>query len=190
MKIKYCLQFSSVQFSCSVVSDSLRSHESQHTRPPCPSPTPRVYSNSCPLSWWCHPPISSSVVPFSSCLQCREFRLGDWEQEEKGTIEDEMAGWHHWLDGCEFGWTPGVGDRQRCCNSWGCKESDTIEGLNWTEARNDSDLQRGVSGGVLRRCKPLDVFWGIERTCWQLLCMWDKERSQGPSAWEQKVSVH
>ena len=61
--------FSSVQFSGSVVSNSLRSHESQHTRPPCPSPTPGVHSNSCPSSWWCHPPISSSVVPFSSCPQ-------------------------------------------------------------------------------------------------------------------------
>ena len=60
---------SSVQFSHSVVSDSLRPHESQHTRPPCPSPTPGVHSNSCPSSWWCHPAISSSVVPFSSCLQ-------------------------------------------------------------------------------------------------------------------------
>ena len=70
---QYCwnlpiVQFSSVQFSRSVVSDSLRPHESQHTRPPCPSPTPGVYSNSCPLSqWWCHLAISSSVVPFSSC---------------------------------------------------------------------------------------------------------------------------
>ena len=60
--------FSSVQ-SHSVVSDSLWPHESQHTRPPCPSPTPRVHSNSCPLSRWCHPAISSSVVPFSSCPQ-------------------------------------------------------------------------------------------------------------------------
>ena len=58
---------SSVQFNCSVVSDSLRPHESQHARPPCPSQTPRVYSNSCPSSQWCHPAISSSVVP--SCLQ-------------------------------------------------------------------------------------------------------------------------
>ena len=57
------------QFSHSVVSDSLRPHESQHIRPPCPSPTPRVYSNSCPSSWWCHPIISSFVVPFSSCPQ-------------------------------------------------------------------------------------------------------------------------
>ena len=57
----------SVQFSCSVVSDSLRSHELQHASPPCPSPTPGVYPNLCPLSRWCHPAISSSVIPFSSC---------------------------------------------------------------------------------------------------------------------------
>ena len=57
------------QFSCSVVSNSLRPHESQHVRPPCPSPTPGVHSNSRPLSQWGHPAISSSVVPFSSCLQ-------------------------------------------------------------------------------------------------------------------------
>ena len=57
----------SSQFSHSVVSDSLRPHESQHARPPCPSPTPGVYSNSCPSSQWCHPAMSSSVVPFSSC---------------------------------------------------------------------------------------------------------------------------
>ena len=56
--------FSSVQFSCSVVSDSLGPHGLQHARPPCPSPTPRVYSNSCPLSRWCHPTISSSVITF------------------------------------------------------------------------------------------------------------------------------
>ena len=60
---------SSVQFSCSVMSNSLWPHGLQHTRPPCPSPTPGVYSNSCPSSWWCHPTISSSVVPFYSCLQ-------------------------------------------------------------------------------------------------------------------------
>ena len=59
----------SVQFSFSVVSDSLWPHGLQHTRPPCPPSTPRVYSNSCPLSWWHHPNISSSVVPFSSCPQ-------------------------------------------------------------------------------------------------------------------------
>ena len=60
---------SSVQFSHSVMSDSLWPHRLQHARPPCPSPTPGVYPNSCSLSRWCHPAISSSVVPFSSCLQ-------------------------------------------------------------------------------------------------------------------------
>ena len=60
----------------------------------------------------------------------------DWGQEEKGMAEDKMAGWHHWLDAHEFGWTLGVGDGQgglACCNSWGGKESDTTEWLNWTE---------------------------------------------------------
>ena len=59
----------SVQFSCSEVSDSLWPHDLQHVRLPYPSPIPGAYSNSCPLSWWCHPTISSSVVPFPSCLQ-------------------------------------------------------------------------------------------------------------------------
>ena len=60
--------FNPVQFSRSVVSDSLRPHESQHTRPPCPSLTPGLHSNSCPSSWWCHPAISSSVVPSPPAL--------------------------------------------------------------------------------------------------------------------------
>ena len=63
------LRFSSVQFSRSVMSDSLRPHELEHARPPCPSPTPGVHPNSCPSSQWCHPTISSTVVPFSSCPQ-------------------------------------------------------------------------------------------------------------------------
>ena len=63
------MRWSFSQFSHSVMSDSLRPHEPQHTRPPCPSPTPGVYSDSCPLSPWCHPVISSSVIPFSSRLQ-------------------------------------------------------------------------------------------------------------------------
>ena len=62
-------QFSSVQFSRSVMSYSSWLHESQHARPPCPSPTPGVHSDSCPSRQWCHPAISSSVIPFSSCLQ-------------------------------------------------------------------------------------------------------------------------
>ena len=61
----------------------------------------------------------------------------DWGQEEKGTTEDDMAGWHHWLDGCESEWTLGVGDGQGslvCCSPWGRKESDTTEWLNWIES--------------------------------------------------------
>ena len=65
-----CVIISSAQFSLSVMSNSLRPCESQHARPPCPSPTPGIYPNSCPSSWWFHSTISSSVVPFSSCLQC------------------------------------------------------------------------------------------------------------------------
>ena len=63
------IQFSSIQFSCSVVSNSLRPHEPQHARPPCPPPTPGVHTNTYPLGRWCHQTISSSVVPFSSCPQ-------------------------------------------------------------------------------------------------------------------------
>ena len=66
---KYLFLVSSIQFSHSVVSNSLQHHGLQHTRPPCPSPTPGVYTNSCPLRCWCHPTISSSVIPFSSRLQ-------------------------------------------------------------------------------------------------------------------------
>ena len=74
--------FSSVQFSHSVMSDSLRPHELQHARPPCPSPTPRVKSNSHPPSQWCHPAISSSVVPFSSCPQS----LPAWVFSKESTL--------------------------------------------------------------------------------------------------------
>ena len=81
----------------------------------------------------------------------------DWGQEDKGTTEDEMAGWHHGLDGHESEWTPGVGDRQgdlACCDSWGHRESDMTEWLNWTELTDiASDLvyfQRRLSGANLK----------------------------------------
>ena len=71
----------------------------------------------------------------------KDFDAGrNWGQEEKGTTEDEMAGWHHCLDGRESVWTPCIGDGQGglvCCNSWGCKESDTTEWLNWTELKEE-----------------------------------------------------
>ena len=77
-----------------------------------------------------------------SWLIGKDFDAGrDWGQKEKGRTEDEMAWWHHQLDGHEFGWSPGVGDRQgglACCNSWGCKELDTtVTELNWTDTNNN-----------------------------------------------------
>ena len=69
IQVELLSDFSSVQFSRTVMSDSSQPHEPQHVRPPYPSPTPRIYPNSCPLSQWCHPTISSSVIPFSSCPQ-------------------------------------------------------------------------------------------------------------------------
>ena len=71
----------------------------------------------------------------------------DWGQEEKGTTEYEMSGWHYQLDGHEFWWTPGVGDGQGGlvhCNSWGCKESDTTEWLNWTEWKTRRQLRKDI----------------------------------------------
>ena len=85
------LYISSVQFSLSVVFDSLRPHGPQHTRPPCPSPTSRVYPNSCPLSQWCHPTISSSVVPFSSHLQSFP-TLGSFQMSELFASGDQSIG--------------------------------------------------------------------------------------------------
>ena len=84
-------KLSSVQFSCSLVSDSLRPHESQHARPPCPSPTPQVHSDSRPSSQWCHPAISSSVVPFSSCPQSLP-ALGSFPMSQLFAWGDQTTG--------------------------------------------------------------------------------------------------
>ena len=100
-----------------------------------------------PVLW---PPHAKSWLIGKDCDAGR-----DWGQEEKGTTEDEMAGWHHRLDRCEFDWTLGVGDGQRglaCCDSWGRKESDTTERLNWTEAS-------------MTRWYPLLTFW-YHRESW------------------------
>ena len=110
----YWPTISSVQFSCSVVSGSLRPHEAQHTRPPCPSPTPRVYSNSYPSSQCCHPTISSSVIPFFSCpqslLASGSFpmsQLFTWGGQSIGVsasisvlpmnTQDSSLGWTDWI---------------------------------------------------------------------------------------------
>ena len=103
-----------VQFSRSVVSDSLRPHESQHARPPCPSPSPGVHPNSCPSNRWCHPAISSSVVPFSSCPQSlpasESFPMGqlfEWGGQSTGVsalasflptnTQDWSSEWTGWI---------------------------------------------------------------------------------------------
>ena len=80
-----------VQFSCSVMSNSLRPHGPQHNRPPCPSPTPRVYSNSCPLSQWCHPTTSSFVILFSSRLQS-SLASGSFQMTQFFTSDGQSTG--------------------------------------------------------------------------------------------------
>ena len=77
------IQIRSDQISCSVVSNSLRPHESQHARPPCPSPIHGVHSDSCPSSQWCHPAISSSVIPFSSCPNPSQHQSLFWRVSQK-----------------------------------------------------------------------------------------------------------
>ena len=89
LESKCCTDFS--QFSCSVMSDSLWPHGLQHATPPCPSPTPGIYSNSCPSSWWCHPIISSSVVPFSSCPQSFP-ASGSFQMSQLFTSGDQSVG--------------------------------------------------------------------------------------------------
>ena len=100
------------QFTCSVMSDSLQPHESQHARPPCPSPTPRVYSNSCPSRRWCHPAISSSVVPFSSCPQSlpasgsfQMSQLSAWGGQSTGVSASALVLPMNMEDWSPLGWT-------------------------------------------------------------------------------------
>ena len=108
-------QFSSFQFSCSVVPNSLWPHELQHARPPCPSPTPRVYPNSCPSSRWCQPAISSSVMPFSSCLQSFAAsgsfpvsQLFAWSGQSIGVLASKSVLPMNTQDWSPLGWTGSV----------------------------------------------------------------------------------
>ena len=108
----FSTQFSSVQFSHSVVSDSLRPCELQHARPPCPSPTPGVHPNSCASSRWCHPDISSSVVPFSSCPQSLPAsesspmsQLFAWGGQSTGVSASASVLLMNTQDWSPFGWT-------------------------------------------------------------------------------------
>ena len=100
----------------------------------------------------------------------------DWGQEEKGTTEEEMAGWHHWHDGHESEWTLGVGDGQGglpCCDSWSCKESDTTERLNWTELNTYKVTEeshwreslKGIQVGALSHISVLKTACSSARSC-------------------------
>ena len=98
----------------------------------------------------------------------------DWRQEEKGTTEDDMAGWHHRLNGHEFGWTSGVADGQgglACCGSWGCKESDTTEQLNWREKSFRNLIKNKTS--VIMPLAIFFIFFGYFR----VLRTWNREAS-------------
>ena len=103
----YTRHWCSVQFSHSAVSDSLQPHESQHAKPPCPSPTPRVHSDSCPLSQWCHPAISSSVVPFSSCPNpSQHHSLFQWVNSAWGGQSTGVSALSSFLPKKSQGWSP------------------------------------------------------------------------------------
>ena len=99
------LIFSLVQFSCSVVSDSLQPHESQHARPPCPSPTPGVYSNSCPLSWWCHPAISSPPKSLPASGSFPVSQLFAWGGQRIGLLASASVLSMNTQDWSPLGWT-------------------------------------------------------------------------------------
>ena len=114
----------------------------------------------------------------------------DWGQEEKEMTENEMAGWHHRLDAHEFGWTPGVGDRQgglACCGSWGHKETDTTEQLNWTELNwGQHDHWLLVTGGFLlaQNLKFFNYYFEI----FSCLMNTGKMGSTGPVFWKETRS--
>ena len=116
---------------------------------------------------------------------------GDWGQEEKGTTEDEMAGWHHRLYGHEFGWTPGVGDGQgglACCDSWGLKESDTTERLNWRLVKRLTSCHGSLwASKIFRNFLKLTYLAALGLRCsrWDLFP--DQGSYLGPLHWEHGV---
>ena len=142
--------FTSVQFSCSVVSNSLWPHESQHSRPPCPSPTPGAHSNSRPSSRWCYPAISSSVIPFSSCPQSlpasRSFAMSQlFASGDQSTGVSALASF---LPKKSQGWSP-------------------LEGTGWISLQSKG-LSRVFSNTTVQKhqffgAQPLDYFSVIQR---------------------------
>ena len=124
--------------------------------------------------WLFQLPVPTECPHAKSWLIGKESDAGrDWEQEEKGTTEDEMAGWHHWLDGHEFEWTPGDGDGQgglACCDSWGRKELDTTEQLNWLTDLTWQNVRASLlAAGKESTCNAWDpdLIPGFRRICWR-----------------------
>ena len=121
-----------VQFSCSVMSDHLWPHEWQHPRPPCPSPTPRVYPNSCQLSRWCHPTISSSVIPFSSCPQSfpasgsfKKSQLFTWGGQNIGVSPSTSVLPMNTQDWSPLGWTGWISSQSK--GLWRVFSNNTVQ---------------------------------------------------------------
>ena len=150
----------SVQFSCSVVSDSLWPHESRHARPPCPSPAPRVYSNSCPSSRWCHPTVSSSVTLFSSCPQSLpasgSFPVGQffaWGGQSPGASASASVPPMNTQDWSPLGWT-----------GWISLQSKGLSRVfsNTTVWEGNRQEGQGSPGGE-RRLQVPDIFISLKR---------------------------
>ena len=164
------LLFCSVQFIHSVVSNSLWPHGLQHARPPCPSPTPRAYSNSCPLSQWCHPTISFSVVPFSSCLQSfpasGSFQISQFFAsggQSIGISASASVPPMNIQDWFPSGWTGWISLQSKGLSRllllepyiMTCFRESTCEGLLGSETNTSSYLRQAVLGDI---CKDRIVF--------------------------------
>ena len=171
------IQFSSVQFSHSVMSDSLRPHKLQHARPPCPSPTPGVHPNSCPSSWWCHPAISSCVVPFSSCPQSlpasESFPMSQlfaWgilliHKKEQIVPFVEM-----WMDLCYTEWSKS--ERENQISSINTYMWNLKKWYRWTYLQNrntDTDVENKHMN--TKWGKREEMNWEIEIDIYTLLCI-------------------
>ena len=143
------------------MSDSLQPHESQHARPPCPQPTPEVHSNSHPSSWWCHPAISSSVVPFSSCPQSLQHQgLFQWLNSAWGGQSTGFSALASFLPKNTQGWSPLV------WTGWISLQSNGL-----SRVFSNTTVQKHQFFGI-RNCK-FQFQW---RSCWVRKgeCIWEK----------------
>ena len=176
---KAMTNISSVRFSRSVMSDSLWPHEPQHARPPCPSPTPRVHPNPCPLSQWCHPTISSSVVPFSSCPQSFP-ASGSFPMSELFASGGQSIGVsprqsfkkqrHHFADKGPYSQSYGFSSSHVwMCESWTIKKAecwriDALELWYWKRLLRVSWIAKRSNQSILKK-STLNIHW--KDWCWR-----------------------